>query len=98
MEIDILIQQLAEGPTVLLRDDLLRGGEVGLREEEAAEPDPREARVDALEAADNFNVFNILKFNNFSFFNENVLTFSSKMLKRENVVQIQGDFNIFNIF
>ena len=35
---------------------------------------------------ENFNIFN--------FFN----IFSSKMLKRENVVQMQGDFNIFNIF
>ena len=34
----------------------------------------------------NVNNFNILKH------------FSSKMLKRENVVEIQGDFNIFNIF
>ena len=35
---------------------------------------------------ENFNIFNFLNI------------FSSKMLKRENVVQIQGDFNIFNIF
>ena len=43
---------------------------------------------------DNFLYKKIENFNILNFFN----IFSSKMLKRENVVQIQGDFNIFNIF